>query len=394
MDTIRRVSCAAAAAALSVLWATGAGAEDKEFKIGGVVAMSGAYGVIGEAMQRGAELAVEMRGGKVLGAPIVFDWQDTETKPQVAVQKATKLMAGGANMLFGAVSSGSTLAVMKVAERRKVPLLVTLSASDEITGSQMSPYAFRTSNPVNMENQMMAEFASKEGLKKVYGVVADYTVGREMWDNLKAKLKDKNIEIVAEDFPPLGNKDYAIIIDKVGKSDADGVAMIMTGGDAITFLKQSGQVGLKNEKAVFGTMVMDELMGSAVGDQSYGVNSTLRYHFSTENEANAAFVKAFRDKYGEFPNQFAGEAFDGLSWFLDVVEETGSWDADTWVKAFEASTYEKSVEGVKTMRACDHQAAQMGVFGKAVKGEAPYPDVTMDVTYTFEPDLLFAPCKD
>ncbi len=389
-----RAAMAVSAIALATFGATVAGAEDKEFKIGGVVALSGAYGVIGEAMQKGAELAVEMRGGTVLGAPVVFDWQDTETKPQVAVQKATKLMAGGANMLFGAVSSGSTLAVMKVAERKKVPMLVTLSASDDITGSQMSRYTFRTSNPVNMENQMMAEFASKEGLKKVYGVVADYTVGREMWDNLKAKLKDKNIEIIAEDFPPLGNKDYAIIVDKVAKSDADGVAMIMTGGDAITFLKQSGQVGLKDNKEVFGTMVMDELMGKAVGDLSYGVNSTQRYHFSTETDANVAFVKAFREKYGEYPNQFAGEAFDGMSWFLDVVDETGSWDPEEWVTAFESSTYDKSVEGTKVMRACDHQAAQIGVFGKAIKGEAPYPDVTMDVTYTFGPELLFAPCAD
>jgi len=392
MTMVMRTACAVTVGAMALAMGGAAHAADGEFKIGGVVAMSGAYGVIGEAMQRGAELAVEMRGGQVLGVPVVFDWQDTETKPQVAVQKATKMMASGADMLFGAVSSGSTLAVMKVAERRKVPLLVTLSASDEITGSQMSKYAFRTSNPVNMENQMMAEFAGGEGLHKIYGVVADYTVGREMWDNLKAKLEAKNIEIVAEDYPPLGNKDYAIIIDKVAKSDADGVAMIMTGGDAITFLKQSGQVDLKDQKAVFGTMVMDELMGSAVGEKSYGVNSTLRYHFSTENEANKAFVTAFQEKYGELPNQFAGEAFDGMTWFLDVVDKTGSWEAEDWVAAFEGSTHETSIEGPKTMRACDHQAAQIGVFGKAVKGEAPLPAVTMDVTYTFQPDVLFAPC--
>ncbi|MDF1749620.1 MAG: ABC transporter substrate-binding protein [Alphaproteobacteria bacterium] len=368
-------------------------AENTEFKVGGVVALSGAYGVIGEAMQKGAELAVEMRGGKVLGVPVVFQWEDSETKPQAAVQKATRLMAGGVNMLFGAVSSGSTLAMMKITERQKVPLLVTLSASDSITGEAMTRYTFRTSNPVNMENQMMAEFAARDGLKKIYGVVADYGVGRDMWDNLKAKLEALNVEVVAEDYPPLGNKDYSIIIDKVLKSDADGVAMIMTGGDAITFLKQSGQVGLKDQKAVFGTMVMDELMGKAVGNMSYGVNSTLRYHYSIDNPNNNAFVKAFQEKYGDYPNQFAGEAFDGMMWFLDVVDSTGSWNPDDWVDAFETSTYDKSVEGTKIMRKCDHQAAQMGIFGKAVKGQDPKPAVTMEVTHRFDADLLFPPCK-
>ncbi|WP_137388573.1 ABC transporter substrate-binding protein [Rhodoligotrophos defluvii] len=386
---IRHVLLASAALAMFC----NAAAAEEEFKVGGVVALSGPYGVIGEAMRKGAELAAEMRGGKVLGAPIVFEWEDSETKPQVAVQKATRLIADGADLLFGEVSSGATIAMMKLAERRKVPLLVTISASDEITGKDKNPYTFRTSNPVDMENRMMAEFAAKDGVKRVYGVVADYAVGREMWESLKAKLKAKGVTIAGEDFPALGNKDYSLIADKVAKSDADGVAMIMTGSDAITFLKQSGQIGLKDKKTVFGTMVMDELMGKAVGEQSYGVNSTLRYHFSHDNPANEKFVAAFKAKYGELPNQFAGEAFDGMSWFLNVVDETGRWDKEAWLEAFRNSTYAESVEGTKRMRPCDNQAEQVGLFGKAVKGSDPLPPVTMEVTYTFEPSALFDACE-
>lgn len=383
---------ASAALAAGLLTAGAAQAQQDEFVIGGVVALSGPYGVIGEAMRHGAELAVEMRGGEVLGVPVAFRWEDSETKPQVAVQKSTRLIADGVQMLFGAVSSGSTLAMMKLAERRKVPLLVTLSASDEITGSEGNPYTFRTSNPVDMENRMMAEFAARDGLKRIYGVVADYAVGREMWESLEKMLKDRGIEIVAADFPPLGNVDYSIIIDKVARSGADGVALVMTGGDAITFLKQSGQVGLKDDKAVFGTMIMDELMGAAVGEHSPGVNSTLRYHFRHDNPANEAFVAAYREKHGAFPSQFAGEAFDGMTWFLDVVDATGSWDPEAWLEAFRGSVHETSIEGVKRMRTCDNQAEQVGLFGRAIEGSDPYPPVTMEITHTFEAELLFEPC--
>jgi len=385
--------CTALGAAIGIAALCSPAAAKDEFKIGGVVALSGPYGVIGEAMRKGAELAVEMRGGKVLGAPIVFEWEDSETKPQVTVQKATRLASDGVDLLFGEVSSGATIALMKLAERRKIPLLVTISASDEITGKDKNPYTFRTSNPVDMENRMMAEFAAKDGVKRVYGVVADYAVGREMWDSLKKKLGAKGVTIAGEDYPALGNKDYSLIADKVAKSDADGVAMIMTGSDAITFLKQSGQIGLKDKKTVFGTMVMDELMGKAVGEQSYGVNSTLRYHFSEKSPANEKFVAAFKAKYGELPTQFAGEAFDGVSWFLKVVDETGGWDKEAWLEAFRNSTYTDSVEGTKKMRACDNQAEQIGLFGKAIKGSDPLPPVTMEVTYTFEPGVLFDACK-
>ena len=40
--------------------------------------------------------AIADRGGKVLGKPIRVSWEDDETKPQPAVQKATRLLAGGA----------------------------------------------------------------------------------------------------------------------------------------------------------------------------------------------------------------------------------------------------------------------------------------------------------
>lgn len=371
---------------------TMAQADEEAFRIGGIVSLSGAYGVIGESMRKGAELAAETHGGSVLGAPIVFEWEDTETNPQIAVQKASSLMGKGVDMLFGAVSSGSTLAVMKVSERRGVPLLVTLSASDRITGEDMAANTFRTSNPVRMENTMMAEFVGRESLGKIYAVVADYGVGRDMWDDLKDRLISAGAEIVAEDYPPLGGRDYALIIDKIQNTDADGVVMIMTGGDAITFLKQSGQVGLKDQKQIFGTMVMDEMMGEAVGKLSYDVNSTLRYHFSIDNETNRAFVKAYQGKYGIYPDQAAGEAYDGMSWFLDVVDQTGVWDQKAWIEAFSTSTNTKSIEGVKTMRACDHQAAQSGLFGKAVPGESPFPDVTMSISYQFDSEILFPAC--
>jgi branched-chain amino acid transport system substrate-binding protein len=107
---LRRLALATLLAAISTL----AAAQETEFKIGAVGTLSGPFGVLGESIRKGAELAAEMRGNKVLGVPIKFVWEDDETKPQVAVQKATRLISGGSNMLLAPVSSGSTLAIMKL----------------------------------------------------------------------------------------------------------------------------------------------------------------------------------------------------------------------------------------------------------------------------------------
>lgn len=394
MDRRTFLMSSAGVALVALNPATGVLAADEpsEFHIAGVLAFSGAYGIIGKDMRQGVELAVADRGGKVLGKPIRVSWEDDETKPQPAVQKATRLLAGGAQMMFGAVGSASTLALQGLADQRKIPLLVTISADDKITRPNGSRYTFRTSNTLGMEIRMCVEFAKVKGLKKIYGVTADYQATRDGWELFVAEAKKVGIEIVGNDYAPLGNRDYSVIVDKMAKSDADGIAVMVTGNDAVTFLKQSGQVGLNKTKIQFGPVLQDETLAAAVGPAAVGVYSGVRYHFTVDNPANKKFVEAYRAKYSEWPSSFAGEAYDGISWWLDVVESTKSWDRETWVDAFAKSTRENSLEGKKVMRACDHQAAQVGLWGVVVEGQSPLPPLTMKITDVFDAAKLFDAC--
>ena len=330
--------------------------------------LSGPYGLLGEDMRRGVQIAVEERGGKVLGVPVEINWEDDETKPQPAVQKATKLISEGSHMIFGALSSASTLAVMNLTKQRKIPHLVTISADDKITVPGGSRYTFRTSNNLGMENRMALAYMQDRKLKKIYIVTADYQATRDGYEWIKSQVGSSGIQIVGEDFPPLGNRDYSSIVDKIAKSDADGVLLMLTGSDVVTLLKQAGQVNLGKNKLLFGPVAADETMAAAVGPASLGVNSGLRYDHSIDTAANRKFVEAYRKKFGIFPSMTAGEAYDGMAWWLDTVEKTGSWDKEKWVDAFATNVRENSVEGRKTMRACDHQALQPGFWGEVVQG--------------------------
>lgn len=212
--------------------------EADEFQIAGILAFSGAYGIVGKQMRQGAELAIADRGSKVLGKPIRASWEDDETKPQPAVQKATRLLAGGAHMIFGATSSASTLALQGLSDQRKIPLLITSAADDKLTRVNGSRYTFRTSNTLGMEIRMCVEFARVKGLKKIYGVAADYQVTRDGWDLFVSEAKKAGIGVAGIDYPPLGNRDFSVIVDRIAKSDADGIAAIITGNDGVTFVKQ------------------------------------------------------------------------------------------------------------------------------------------------------------
>lgn len=376
-----------------LLFAGNLHAEPERFKIGGVVSLSGTYGIFGEDMRKGVDLAIEERGGKVLGKPIQMIWEDDETKPQPAVQKTTRLISEGAQMIFGAVSSASSIAIMNITRQHKIPHLVTMSADDKITVPNGSRYTFRTSNTLGMEQRMALSFTRDQKLKRVYGVTADYQATRDSWEWYRKEAEKAGVKIVGADFAPLGNRDYSAIVDKIARSDADGVAIFMTGSDAVTILKQAGQVNLGQTRKIFGPVIGDETMAAGVGPSSEGIYSGVRYHFTIDNPSNKKFVEAFRKKYNEYPSSAAGEAYDGMSWWLDVVEKTGSWDKEKWVDAFAKSVRENSVEGRKSMRACDHQAMQDGLWGVVARGTPPKPAYVMNIVKVFPPEAVFDPCK-
>jgi ABC-type branched-subunit amino acid transport system substrate-binding protein len=361
------------------------------FVIGGVVPLSGAYALLGTSMQKGVDLAIEQRG-MVLSKPVKAVWEDSETKPQTSVQKANKLLASGVSVLFGDGASGQTLAIMPVAEQRKVPLIVTTSAADQITGASRNRYTFRTSNLAFMETRMAAEYVKKAGIKSVYVVAVDQPVGRDTWATMKASLGAMGVKVAGEDFAAIGSQDYSVILDKIARSGADGVFVVTTGADTITLLKQAGQVKLGNKVKIFGTGFLDDDAAMAVGPDVVGVKTVARYHFSYDTPANKKFVEAYRKKYNEWPNAYAGHAYDGINWFLDVVEKTGSWDSEKWIAAFEGSAHGNSVFGPRQMRACDHQALGVGLWAEAVAGTPPQPPLMLKVTDTFPPTALYPDC--
>ena len=241
---------------------------------------------------------------------------------------------------------------------------------------------------------MAIEYVKKAGLKSVYGLAVDQPVGRDTWNMMKASLKELGVGTAGEDFAPIGSQDYSIIIDKISKSGADGVFVVTTGADTITFLKQAGQVKLNSRIPIFGTGFLDDDAAAAVGPDVVGVKTVARYHFSYDTPANKRFVEAYRKKYNEWPNAYAGHAYDGLNWLFDVVEKTGSWDVEKWVSEFENSSHASSVFGSKKMRACDHQALGVGLWAEAVKGSPPHPELMLKVTDTFAPDNIYPACPN
>ena len=131
--------------------------QPKTIKIGAVHPVTGGLAEIGQACRLGAQMgvdAVNAAGGvkSMGGARLELLLGDSQTNPDVARTEAERLINAGAVILTGAFHSQHTAAIVPVAQQKRVPFLIDISAADAITanvaksvkeGQQKVQYVYR-----------------------------------------------------------------------------------------------------------------------------------------------------------------------------------------------------------------------------------------------------------
>src|SRR5438034_3757715 len=132
-------------------------AQPATFKLGVIHPVTGPLAEPGQACRLGAQMAadaINAAGGiKSLGGmKLELLLGDTQTKPDLGRLEAERVVNQGARMLMGSFDSGSTAAMVSVAQQKRVPFLVDIAAADPITanvakavkdGQQKVQYVYR-----------------------------------------------------------------------------------------------------------------------------------------------------------------------------------------------------------------------------------------------------------
>ncbi len=155
--TFLKATGAAAGAAAVMGFPAVLRAQARTIKIGAVHPVTGPLAEVGQAMRLGAQIAVDhvnAAGGikSMGGARLTLLPADTQTKPDVAVSETQRVINEGAAALIGPFHSGHAMAMVPIAQQRRVPLLIDISAADAITlnvaksvkeGQQKVQYVYR-----------------------------------------------------------------------------------------------------------------------------------------------------------------------------------------------------------------------------------------------------------
>src|SRR5262245_19119767 len=178
-------------------------AQGKSFKIGSVPPGTGPLAEPGQACRLGSQMAtdaIHAAGGvkSLGGVRLELLLGDTQTKPEVGRTEAERVISQGAQMLLGSFDSGSTAAMVPVAQQRHVPFLVDIAAADPITANVAK--------------------AVREGQQKVQYVYRNFPTG--------STFGRKAVEYFGEIFAAAGVAPKRIVLmycnDLFGQSSARG----------------------------------------------------------------------------------------------------------------------------------------------------------------------------
>ena len=344
------------------LGATPAGAAEP-IRIGVVTPLTGTYAPIGLQVKMGLELAVKEinAAGGVLARPIELLIEDEEANPAVATQRAEKLFqVGKVDFLTGTVNSGSTLAVGQLAERNGRLASTTVSYSDAITGDKCSPNVFRVNARAGQQSAALAEWLAKEKGKgtAVYFLGPDYEMGRNTVAAFKAAVEARGMKNVGEVFAPLGNKDYSPFFGQMRAARPVVLYTSVAGNDTARLFTQLEEYGLRKNLLVVGASgtVTSQNM-DALGKTAEGFATGVGYSPDLDTPENKRFVGAFKAMHGVDPDLFAVDSYGLVYFYKAALEKAKTTDTDKVREAMRGLKW-ATPQGVKEMRAGDHQAVQ------------------------------------
>lgn len=364
--SLLRLMAGVAAVTVVGLPAVARAQETGPVRIGLIYSKQGPGAAIGEYLQRGSALAVEQAGGKVLGRPIELVWLD-EPNPQVSQQNMQRLIDETKVVaVVGGNYSSSALAMMSVANREKVPLILTGAAAREITGKDCSRYTFRTQATVPVQIAGLMPYVSKLG-KKIYFITPSYAFGQDILRSARSQLASIGATEVGVDEVPLNTADYSSYILKIRQAKPDVVIGGLVGGDFSNFLKQWNEMGMRDKIPYAAVAVTDTDFWDVGPQASTGIFIKPWYYNNAKNTAaEKKMTEDFVKKYGQPPSDKTWSGWIGMRALLESIEAAKSTKSADIVGALEKW---KNTEGEVPFffREWDHQMVRPAVIVQVKK---------------------------
>jgi urea transport system substrate-binding protein len=330
--------------------AGGSASDGDTIKVGVLHSLSGTM-AISEVTVKDAELLaideINAAGG-VLGKKLEPVVEDGASDWPTFAEKAQKLISqDNVATVFGGWTSASRKAMLPVFERNKELLWYPV----QYEGLESSPYIFYTGATTNQQIVPALDYLAAQGLKRLFLVGSDYVFPRTANKIIKAYAAANGMEILGEEYSPLGHTEYSTLANKLSQADPDAVFNTLNGDSNVAFFKQLRSVGITaSTMPVISVSVAEEEVRGIGPDNIAGQLVAWNYYQTTPGQKNDEFVKAFKAKYGQdkVTSDPMEAGYVAVKLWAEAVKKAGTTEVEAVKKAAGGITLE-APEGTVTI---------------------------------------------
>ncbi len=319
------LSAVFAAAAL----AAGAAQAQDKVKIGFITDMSSLYAdVEGKNGALAIQMAIDDFGGKVNGMSIELLTADHQNKADIAASKAREWIdTQGLTMLFGGTSSGTGLAMAKVAQEKKRVFIVNGAGSSALTNEQCSPYTVHYAYDTVALAKGTGSAVIGRGDKSWYFLTADYAFGQALEADATKVVKEKGGTVLGSVKHPLNTSDFSSFLLQAQNSKAQVLALANAGGDTINSIKAAKEFGITKNMKMVGLLVFVTDVHSLGLKNTEGLLLTTSWDWNLDDKTRA-FGKRFFEKTKRMPTDIQAADYSATMTYLKAVQASKTIDAD------------------------------------------------------------------
>lgn len=280
-------------------------------KIGYCLSLRGVYASLGADLRDGLNLYLEQIGHKAGGRDIVVVVKDIGSAVVTLTQETAQelIEQEKVDIIAGVIDSRVAYSVASLITQREIPFVISNAGADDLTQRRANPLIVRTSFSSSGGSHPLGVWAYEQGFRKAVAMGASNPAGYEQVGGICRTFVKNGGKIIQEIWPPLGTQDFKPFFTQM-KPDADVIMVFFAGGDALRFVKEYAQSGLKGKIAVVGKgFLVDENLLAKEGQAAEGIVTESHWSLLLDTPENVQFKTAYTKKYGHPPTLYSEQGY-------------------------------------------------------------------------------------
>ena len=295
-----------------------------EAKVALLTTTSGAAAAYGESIKNGAELAVAQINGDVNNVKINLLVEDTKGDKNEAINAMNKVIAKDKVVaVIGPMLSGEMMAAGPIANKNKVVALGTSTTAEGIT--DIGDYIFRNAVPESLAVDAAIRQSHKVLGFKTAAIMYSNNNDQMVSVNNTAKkaLESEGVQIVATETFADKDTDFSAQLTKIQQAKPDIIIVASLYQEGALIMKKMRELGM-NQPVVGSNGFNSPAFIKNAGAAADGAIVGTPWFPNKDDQKVRDFRKAYVEKYGHEPDQFAAQAYDAVFLYEAALKAAGS----------------------------------------------------------------------